>query len=132
MIRLQKSIRILGLGVLAAVIATGCAAKKGPGGPAATAAPAPDTHYTVMKGDCLWCISAQSRIYGNPYQWPLIFKANRNIIKDADLIYPDQVLTIDRTASPEEIARAEKHARNRGPWQLGVVEKTDEAYLAGN
>jgi nucleoid-associated protein YgaU len=86
--------------------------------------------YTVVRGDSLWGISARSDIYGNPYQWPLIYKANRDQIKDADLIYPGQQFDIDRNASAMAIDAAINHARNRGAWSLGVVEDSDMAYLA--
>jgi nucleoid-associated protein YgaU len=86
--------------------------------------------YTVVRGDSLWRISGKSEIYGNPYQWPLIYKANRSQIKDADLIYPGQTLTIDRNASEADIEAAVRHAKTRGAWSLGVVEDSDRAYLA--
>ncbi len=89
----------------------------------------PVTQYTVVRGDNLWDIAGFRIIYGNPYQWPLIFKANASQIKDADLIYPNQVLVIPRDSSASDIEAAIKHARNRGAWQLGVVEETDTAYL---
>lgn len=92
-------------------------------------APAMDT-YTVSRGDSLWGISAKSDIYGNPYQWPLIYKANRSKIKDADLIYPGQQLDIERNASAAEVDAAINHARTRGAWSLGVVEDSDMAYLS--
>ena len=86
--------------------------------------------YSVMAGDTLWGISARSEIYGNPYQWPLIYKANRSQIQDADLIFPGQNLMIQRDASAADIDAAVNHARTRGAWSLGVVEASDEAYLA--
>jgi len=86
--------------------------------------------YSVVSGDTLWGISARGDIYGNPYQWPLIYKANRSQIKDADLIFPGQNLVIQRDASAADIDAAVKHARTRGAWSLGVVEASDEAYLA--
>ena len=46
--------------------------------------------YQVVSGDNLWDISGKDSIYGNPYQWPLIYKANSDQIKDADLIFPGQ------------------------------------------
>ncbi|NOR52314.1 MAG: LysM peptidoglycan-binding domain-containing protein, partial [Gammaproteobacteria bacterium] len=49
-----------------------------------------DTSYVVEQGDNLWTISGQEDIYDNPYQWPLIYKANRDQIRDADLIFPGQ------------------------------------------
>ncbi|MCM1543288.1 MAG: phage tail protein [Blautia sp.] len=50
--------------------------------------------YTVVKGDCLWNIA--KRFYGNGAQYTRIFNANRDKIKNQDLIYPGQVLTIPK------------------------------------
>jgi len=86
--------------------------------------------YTVDKGDSLWSIAGNSSVYGDPYQWPLIYKANRDQIKDADLIYPGQALNIDRGASSADIAAAVNHAKTRGAWAIGVSEDSDAAYLA--
>ncbi len=55
----------------------------------------PATHV-VKKGECLWYIAGYEDIYGNPLKWPLIYKANKDKIKDPDLIYPGQVLAIPR------------------------------------
>ena len=85
--------------------------------------------YTVVRGDSLWHISGKSSVYGNPYQWPLLYKANRSKIKDADLIYPGQQLTVNRNASDADIKAAVRHAKTRGAWSLGVVEESDRAYL---
>lgn len=52
--------------------------------------------HRVVKGECLWYISAYDRIYGNPLKWPLIYKANKDRIKNPDLIYPGQVFRIPR------------------------------------
>jgi len=95
-----------------------------------TEMPTTTDSYTVVRGDSLWGISGKSEIYGNPYQWPLIYKANRDKIKDADLIYPGQEFNIERNASSADIDAAINHARNRGAWSLGVVEDSDMAYLA--
>ncbi len=86
--------------------------------------------YEVEGGDNLWNISAKDSIYANPYQWPLIYKANRSQIKDADLIYPGQVFDIDRSASSADIDAAVDHAKTRGAWSVGSTEASDEAYLA--
>ncbi len=103
--------------------------------PAPAPAPAPAAaatagSYTVVGGDSLWGISGKPSIYGNPYQWPLIYKANSDKIKDADLIYPGQVLGIDTNPSAAEVDAAIQHAKTRGSWSLGVVEESDKAYLA--
>ena len=86
--------------------------------------------YEVVGGDNLWNISGKEDIYANPYQWPMIYKANRSQIKDADLIYPGQVFDIDRDASGADIDAAINHAKSRGAWSIGVVEGSDEVYLA--
>ncbi|HOJ65157.1 MAG TPA: LysM peptidoglycan-binding domain-containing protein [Spirochaetota bacterium] len=44
--------------------------------------------------DCLWRISEYKDIYGTPFLWPRIWKANKDIIANPDLIYPGQVLKI--------------------------------------
>lgn len=85
--------------------------------------------YTVVAGDNLWDISAKDEIYANPYQWPLIYKANSDQIKDADLIFPGQVFSIP-TASADEIDAAVQHAKTRGAWSIGEVEASDQDYLA--
>jgi len=87
------------------------------------------TSYSVNRGDNLWNISGKDEVYANPYQWPLIYKTNRNQIKDADLIRPGQVFNIDQNASPDEISAAIKHAKTRGAWSVGDVEQSDLDYL---
>lgn len=52
--------------------------------------------HVVKKGECLWYIAGYDDIYGNPLKWPLIYKANKNKIKDPDLIYPGQEFEIPR------------------------------------
>ncbi len=86
--------------------------------------------YSVVRGDNLWSISGKDDVYADPYQWPLIYKTNRNKIKDADLIYPGQVLDIDQNASASEIDAAINHAKTRGAWSVGDTEQSDRDYLA--
>ena len=86
--------------------------------------------YTVVRGDNLWNIAGSASVYGNPYQWPLIYKANSDQINDADLIYPGQVFTVDRNPSAAAVDAAVNHAKTRGAWSIGAVEASDKAYLA--
>ena len=86
--------------------------------------------YTVSKGDSLWAISAKNEIYADPYQWPLIYKANSDSIKDADLIFPGQVFSINTSPAPGDVQAAIHHARNRGAWSIGPTEASDRNYLA--
>ena len=129
--------------VLAATLVACATTKKEEPAPApaepVAAAPAPEpkavstlpANYEVQRGDHLWGIASQPRIYGNPYAWPLIYKANSAKIKDADVIHPGQNLDINRNASTDDIDAAVRHAKTRGAWKLGVTEDTDKAYLAG-
>jgi nucleoid-associated protein YgaU len=87
------------------------------------------SQYTVMAGDSLWAISGKSEVYGNPYQWPLIYKANRDKINDADLIYPGQEFDIEQSPSTADVDAAVMHAKTRGAWSLGATEDSDMAYL---
>ena len=97
--------------------------------PDPTTGPAPISRYIVQSGDHLWGISGQAQVYGDSYQWPLLYKRNRDDIYDPDLIYPGQVLHIDREANEQQIQLAIDHAKTRGAWALGVIEKSDIGYL---
>lgn len=50
--------------------------------------------YTVVAGDSLSKIA--KREYGDASKWPKIYEANRDQIKNPDLIHPGQVLTLPR------------------------------------
>ncbi len=47
---------------------------------------------TVVKGNSLWRIAR--RTYGEGIMYTLIYEANKDVIKDADLIYPGQVFNL--------------------------------------
>ena len=79
--------------------------------------PGPD-RYTVVRGDTLWGISARDNIYNNALLWPIIYKANREQIRNPHLIFPRQVLAIPRDYSQEEAAAAIQHNMQRGRWYL--------------
>ena len=48
--------------------------------------------YTIKKGDTLWKIAAE--FYKNGAKYTKIVEANLEVIKNADLIYPGQVIRI--------------------------------------
>ncbi len=48
--------------------------------------------YEVKKGDSLSKIA--KKFYGDAMKYPVIFEANKPMLKDPDLIYPGQVLRI--------------------------------------
>lgn len=55
--------------------------------------------YTVKGGDSLWKISEQ--MYGNGNEWHKIYEANKDRIKDPDLIQPGWVLDIPAHAGTQ-------------------------------
>lgn len=74
------------------------------------------TMYTVEKGDSLWKISDKK--YMNPFMWPLIYWANKDKIKDPDLIFPGQIFQVKNDYTGTEKEDAIKFSKNRGPWSL--------------
>lgn len=63
---------------------------------AAAEAVADSETYTILKGDTLWAIAEKH--YGSGAKYPEIVKANQPMIKDADEIYPGQVLRLPKLA----------------------------------
>jgi nucleoid-associated protein YgaU len=58
--------------------------------------------YSVVRGDHLWKISGKQQIFADPWKWMRIYSANREDIKNPDLIYPDQRLRIPRQIGRDE------------------------------
>lgn len=54
--------------------------------------------------DCLWNIAKKPEIYNDPFAWPKIWRANTDQIRNPDLIYPGQQLTIPKS----EVTEADK------------------------
>jgi nucleoid-associated protein YgaU len=81
--------------------------------------PAQPEQYRVRRGDTLWSISGQETIYRNSLLWPILYKANRQQIRDPDLIFPQQILAVPRHLSQEEMSTAIRRARTRGSWRQG-------------
>ena len=70
--------------------------------------------YTVVRGDCLWNIAKKQQFYGNGFAWPIIYKSNRDKIKDPNLIFPKQVFKIPNLTD-EEKAKYDKIRQNYKP-----------------
>lgn len=72
----------------------------------------PATH-TVKRGETLPQIAALPDIYNDSTLWPLLYRANRDQIRDPNIIWPGQVLLITRNLSHEDIVEAKKYALER-------------------
>jgi nucleoid-associated protein YgaU len=73
-----------------------------------------EINYTVVRGDHLWGIAKKKEHYANPFAWPVIYKANRDKIKNPDLIYPKQVFKIPNLTE-EEKSKYERLRKNFKP-----------------
>jgi len=72
------------------------------------------SEYRVGTGENLYAIAARPMIYGEGLLWPLIYRANRDQIKDPQQIFPGQTLSIPRNHSAEELESARETARQSG------------------
>ncbi len=101
----EAEIRLQAQQLSAAVEAAQTAQKK----PKKTVPPLPAS-YTVRRGETLPQISARSEIYNDASLWPLIFRANRDQIRDPKRLWPGQVFAIPRNFSRSEADEARRYS----------------------
>jgi hypothetical protein len=68
--------------------------------PIELATDAPDRHI-VVPGDTLWGIAA--KFLKDPYRWPDLWKMNAAQVKNPHLIYPGQVVILDRSGAEPQL-----------------------------
>jgi nucleoid-associated protein YgaU len=64
-------------------------------------------------GETLPLIAAQPEVYGDATLWPLLYRANRDQIRDPRHLWPGQVLRIPRTFSREDLTEARRFAQDK-------------------
>lgn len=70
-------------------------------------------YHTVMRGETLPQIAAQADVYNDASLWPLLYRANRDQIRDPRRIWPGQVFRIPRNVSREDLVEARRYAQER-------------------
>jgi nucleoid-associated protein YgaU len=66
--------------------------------------------YTVRRGETLPQIAARTEIYNDSSLWPLIYRANRDQIRDPKQLWPGQILKIPRQFSRDEALEAKRYS----------------------
>jgi nucleoid-associated protein YgaU len=66
--------------------------------------------YTVRRGETLPQIAARSEIYNDATLWPLIYRANRDQIRNPKQLWPGQALKIPRHFSRDEAMEAKRYS----------------------
>jgi len=72
--------------------------------------------YKVKKGETLIDIAQRREIFNDKFMWPLIYKANRDQMRDPQVVFPGQILSIPRELTFEEIIEARKQAQAPPPY----------------
>jgi nucleoid-associated protein YgaU len=66
--------------------------------------------YTVRRGETLPQIAARTEIYNDASLWPLIYRANRDQIRNPTQLWPGQALKIPRNFSRDDAIEAKRYS----------------------
>lgn len=121
--QVRKSITALVL-----FVASGLAGAQAPQAPLTLKPDAPD-RYVVVPGDTLWGIS--SRYTDSPWRWPELWGMNRDQIRNPHLIYPGNVLLLDRVRGRLTIAGGEAGGAAAGTVRLSPRARSEEIAREG-
>ncbi len=82
---------------------------------------APDS-YVVKKGDTLWAISGM--FLKQPWRWPEVWKMNQDQIRNPHLIYPGQIVVLDRASGTLSLGRSVTNGNDRLSPQIYETDAT--------
>jgi len=69
--------------------------------------------YTVRRGETLPQIAGRPEIYNDSSLWPLIYRSNRDQIRDPKRLWPGQVLSIPRHFSHDDALEARRYSNKK-------------------
>jgi nucleoid-associated protein YgaU len=86
------------------------------------------TTYKVKRSETLVDIARRHEVFNDQFMWPLLYKANRDQIRDPKVVFPDQILSIPRDITYEEIIEARKMAEAAPPYEPPSTAYSPEIY----
>ena len=69
--------------------------------------------HTVKNGETLPQIAAQPEVFNDQSLWPLLYRANRDQIRDPRHIWPGQVLRIPRNSIHDDVVEARRYGQEK-------------------
>lgn len=73
------------------------------------------SRHTVKRGETLPQIAALPEVYGEASLWPLLYRANRDQIRDPKVLWPGQQLKIPRNIDKNDLNEARRFSSERAP-----------------
>lgn len=88
----------------------------------------PPQQYTVVKGDTLWSIS--SHFLKNPWQWPELWKMNKDDLHNPHRIYPGDTIFLDTSSGSPRLRLGKTGTADGGVVKLSPMVRHESIGLA--
>ncbi|MEK9775188.1 MAG: LysM domain-containing protein [Quisquiliibacterium sp.] len=121
----MKNFNTQTLAMLLGVVLASLTGKATATGPLEIARNAPDRHV-VVRGDTLWGIAG--KFLTKPWRWPEIWRLNREQIANPHLIYPGDIIYLDKSGATPRLRLARQVAS--GSSTQGNLSQSREIQLA--